>query len=234
MRIVNWNIERRKPSSWQARSLVDEIASLEPDYVCLTEAWKQSLADFGGHVISAEGGAWSPQHPDERKVVLWSRNPWADVEPIEQLEAIGSAITARSDINGNVVRFVGVCIPYHFASPLGVEPRAKPWTEHERFLEILKPHLARWARDEPVTVLGDFNRRVPRSWGPKQSYEKLEDTFSGYQFATTGILDEINDRTIDHIAFAGSFEVKRVYGKSAHLPDGRRRSDHFGVVAELA
>ena len=85
-----------------------------------------------------------------------------------------------------------------------------------------------------MTVLGDFNRRVPRSWGPKQSYEKLEDTFSGYQFATTGILDEINDRTIDHIAFAGSFEVKRVYGKSAHLPDGRRRSDHFGVVAELA
>jgi len=56
LRIVNWNIERRKPSSWQARSLVDEIASLEPDYVCLTEAWKQSLADFGGHVISAEGG----------------------------------------------------------------------------------------------------------------------------------------------------------------------------------
>ena len=231
---MNWSIERRKPSSWQARSLMNEIALLEPDYLCLTEAWKQSLVDFSGHVISAAGIAWSPQHPDERKVVLWSRNPWADVEPIEQLEAIGSAITGTSEINGNVVRFVSVCIPYHFASPLGVEPRAKPWTAHERFLETFAPLLARWVQDEPAIVLGDFNRLVPRSWGPKKSYEMLEDAFSGYQFATTGILDKINDRTIDHIACAGSFEVKRAYGKSAHLPDGRRRSDHFGVVAELA
>lgn len=212
---------------------MNKIASLEPDYVCLTEAWKQSLVDFSGHVISAAGIAWSPQHPDERKVVLWSRNPWADVEPIEQLEAIGSAITGTSEINGNVVRFVSVCIPYHFASPLEVEPRAKPWTEHERFLETLKPLLARWARDEPVIVLGYFNRRVPRSWGLKKSYEKLDDAFSGFQFATTGYLDEINDRRIDHIAFAGSFEVKRTYGKSAYLPDGRSLSDHFVVVAEF-
>ncbi|MFN7056462.1 endonuclease/exonuclease/phosphatase family protein [Hyphomonas sp.] len=55
MRIVNWNIERHAPSKWRAKSLLAEIAELDPDVLCLTEAWEESAAALGGHAISAPG-----------------------------------------------------------------------------------------------------------------------------------------------------------------------------------
>ncbi len=75
MRIVNWNIERHGPSTWQAKSLLAEIAELEPDLVCLTEAWEDSAAALRGHAISAPGAAWSTKHDSERKVLLWWKYP---------------------------------------------------------------------------------------------------------------------------------------------------------------
>ena len=144
MRIVNWNIERRGPSTWQAKSLLAEIAELGPDVVCLTEAWEASAEALGGHSISAAGAAWSAQHDSERKVLLWSKHPWHSVETINQLEATGSAITGLTLFGETQVRVIGLCVPYHFASPFGQEPRAKPWSQHERFLEDLSPLLRRW------------------------------------------------------------------------------------------
>ncbi|MFN7055205.1 endonuclease/exonuclease/phosphatase family protein [Hyphomonas sp.] len=230
---MNWNIARHAPSSWQARSLLAEIQQLNPDLVCLTEAWNASAAPLGGYAISAPGVAWSDEHPDERKVVLWSQNSWGGIELIEQLETTGSAITGTTLFAGKLVRIVGVCIPYNFASPVSQETRAKPWTQHERFLEDLAPLLRRWRDQGPVIVLGDFNQFIPRVWGPKRSYELLEAAFAGYRIVTAGEIESVGARAIDHVAGAGDVQVIKVYGLPAELADGRKRSDHFGVVVDF-
>lgn len=233
MRVVNWNIERRAPQSWQSVSLMEEIDELAPDVICLTEAWRQSAEPLGGFSISANGVAWSDQHPDERKVLLWSRQPWRNVQVVDGLEVTGSTVTGTTSFGETEVRFVGLCIPYHFANPLGQEPRAKLWSQHERFLQDLRPYLAQWREEGPVIVAGDFNRRIPRSWGPKRSYALLESAFHGYEIPTSGIIDEINDRTIDHVAFSANVKALRVIGRPAEAADGRRRSDHFGIVVDF-
>lgn len=233
VRIVNWNIERRVPSSWQAKSLVDEISELVPDVICLTEAWKQSLESVGGYSISSRGVAWSNQHPDERKVLMWSRKPWEDIEVVERLEKTGSAVTGLTSIGHRRIRFVGICIPYHFASPLGQEPRKKPWRQHEEYLHALKPLLEQWRHEGTVIVVGDYNRRIPYSWGPKRSYELLETALDGYIIATPGKLPGVDEKSIDHVAYCGDLEHSFACGRSAKAPDGRGRSDHFGVVVDF-
>lgn len=232
-RIVNWNIERRKPSSWQAMSLVEEITGLKPDLICLTEAWTQSLSSLGGHTVSSPGVAWSPKHEDERKVLLWSPTPWRDAGVVTGLEETGSAVTGMTTLGGIETRVVGICIPYNFASPLGRTPKVKPWHQHESYLKKLKPLLDAWARQGPTIVLGDFNRRIPRVWGPRASYALLKNAFENYEIATAGVLQGVNDRTIDHVAHFGPFSTSAVTGRPAEASDGRRRSDHFGVVLDM-
>ncbi len=234
MRIVNWNIERRGPSTWQAKSLLAEIAELGPDVLCLTEAWEMSAAGLGGYAVSAPGAAWSAQHDSERKVLLWAKHPWQDVQMINQLEATGSAITGLTLLGETTVRVVGLCIPYHFASPFGQEPRAKLWSQHECFLEDLSPLLSQWRKEGPVIVLGDFNQFMPRVWGPKRSHQLMVEAFAGYSILTSGEIEGVGARAIDHIAVAGNLKATRVFGRPAASEDGRKRSDHFGVVVDCA
>ena len=118
--------------------------------------------------------------------MLWSKHPWQDVQAIHPLEATGSAITGLTLFGVMQVRVTGLCIPCHFASPFGQEPRAKPWRQHERFLEDLSPLLRRWRDEGPVIVLGDFNQFMPRVWGPKRSHQLMEDAFAGCGIVTSG------------------------------------------------
>lgn len=233
MRLVNWNIERNDPASPKAASLIAEIGALSPDIISLTEAWEGSLEAFGGYVLAAQGVAWSRQATGERKVVLWSPHPWADIDPMEQAAAFGGSVSACTQIGGRNVRIVGICIPYHMASPLGQVPKARVWEQHERFLEVLMPYLHRWRQDGPVIVMGDFNRRMPRTYGSLRSYKMLEQAFEGYEIATRGKLPGIEAQTVDHVAVAGAVRVTGVAGRSAVSPEGLVRSDHFGVVVDF-
>lgn len=234
MRIVNWNIERHGPATWQAKSLLAEIAELGPDVLCLTEAWEASVTTLGGHSISARGATWSAKHESERKVLLWSKHPWHSVETINQLEATGSAITGLTLLAGMQARVTGLCVSYHFASPLGQEPKAKPWSQHERFLEDLSPLLLQWRDQGPVIILGDLNQFMPRIWGPKRPHQLMEEAFAGYNIVTSGEIEGVGARAIDHVALAGNLKATSVFGRPAALEDGRKRSDHFGVVVDCA
>lgn len=213
---------------------MEEIAGLLPDLICLSEAWGQSLESFGGHLLDAKGVSWSAQDADERKVLLWSSAPWTDVDQMEAASEFGGAISGCTQIRDLIVRVVGVCIPYHMASPFGQAPAMPPWEQHERFLQALAPYLCRWRQEGPVIVMGDFNRKIPRAKRtPRRSFEMLEDAFREYQIATEGTIEPLGAQTIDHVAFAGTFDVARVEGRSAVSPDGMVRSDHFGVVVDF-
>ena len=234
MRIVNWNIERKAPHSWQAQSLVSEIRYLAPDLICLTEAYETSLSDMGGETISVTGVKWSKQADSERKVLLWSRTPWTDIEQHDLLNQTGAAVSGITSLGGRYVRVLGMCTPYHMASPVGVEPRAKPWSQHELFLDGLKPLLNEWkAGSLPVIVLGDFNQFHPRIWGAKSAHQKLVDALGGMEVVTSGLHPGFEKHAIDHVVLSSGMVATSVSGRSRFDARGKPRSDHFGVLVDL-
>jgi hypothetical protein len=65
-----------------------------------------------------------------------------------------------------------------------------------------------------VIVLGDFNQFMPRVWGPKRSHELMEEAFAGYSIVTSGEIEGLGARAIDHVAFAGNLHATSVFGRS--------------------
>ena len=231
-RLINWNIERHKPDSWQSQSLLAEITSLNPDICCFTEAWRSSVISLGGHFVSAKGTAWSRQYEDERKVVLWSKQPWSRVSEPASLAAKGAAVVADTEFCGRVVRVLGVCIPYHMATPYGAVRKRPPWSQHTEFLEGLVPTLQDLNDGAPMIVLGDFNRKIPRSTGPMRPFELLESALAEFSIVTTGVIPGVNAPTIDHVVLGAGLLANAAKGLSRHTTDGRARSDHFGILLD--
>jgi len=79
---------------------------------------------------------------------------------------------------------------------------------------------------------GDFNQFMPRVWGPERSHKLMEEAFAGYSIVTSCEIQGVGARAIDHLAFAGNLHVTRVSGRPAAQGDGRKRSDHFGVIVD--
>lgn len=234
MRVLTWNFARHAPSDWQSGMMVERIRSLAPDIICLTEAHETSLATLGGHVLETRGAYWSASADSERKVLLWSRSPWVDAIDLPDVAAVSGVVSAVTEGPLGPVRVVGVCIPYHMASPYGAEVRAKPWSMHMAYLEALAPALQRLRADgRPVMAIGDFNQRVPVEWGLTDVRAKFEHTFTHFDFVTRGDLPEIGEPSVDHIAVTREFRAKRILGLPRFDAEGKALSDHFGVFAEL-
>ncbi|MER9456575.1 endonuclease/exonuclease/phosphatase family protein [Mesorhizobium sp. M0478] len=234
---VTWNVERKNPSSRQALTMVERIAALSPDVVCLTEAFEGSTAELGGFVISVKGVSWSREVALERKVVLWSRNPWTYVDPLGNQELqTGGFIAATTRTPLGDIRVLGVCIPYHLASPMGVVPRCPAWSQQILFLEGLKHVVASKSAELPMVVLGDYNQFVPRIWGPKAASLALSEALKGLSICTGGQINGVDRPAIDHIALSPELQSLSVWGIDEHDGDGRKMSDHFGVAvrADLA
>jgi hypothetical protein len=230
LRLVNWNIERRSPASWQSKSIITEIETLSPDIVCLTEAFEGSLI---GNVIDSVGIAWSKTLPSERKVVLKSNSPWMEVQQPEEITTIGGFVSGITRHHDTDVRVIGICIPYRMASPYGRVRRSSPWEEHKRYLEALGSFLSQQSNIIPTVICGDFNRRIPR-YGDIQSYNSLMDVFRDYEIVTGGLLAPLDEKTVDHVAINNGFELLTDPALlSSTGSEGKRRSDHHGTLVDL-
>jgi endonuclease/exonuclease/phosphatase family metal-dependent hydrolase len=233
MRVVNWNIERRGPTKWQAASIAREIAGLEPDLVVLTEAHIGSLGSLGGHVLADRGYNAHRKADSERLILIWSPSPWEAIPLPQHLQENGGAVLGRTQISGRDVFCLGICIPWHMSPDVPVSDKITPWAQHVRFLSMLQPVLESATGLGPLIVAGDFNRFIPRMRGPKQRYELLETVFSNTRIVTSGLLPPLNLRTIDHVALSGPLSARSVSALSRFETDGRSRSDHFGVMVDL-
>lgn len=235
MRLINWNIERRGPHTWQAASLLSEIESLEPNLVCLTEAHEYSCEILKGHVISEIGYDAARKADTERLVLLWSREPWKRLAIPEEIERAGGACFGETNIDGKSVRVLGLCIPYHMSRfNLSAEEKTRPWEDHLKFLDVIEPWLTAIPDQLPLIVVGDFNQRIPRVWAPHRVYQRLMEVFAGFEFVTAQLQSPHDGKTIDHVATAGPIKCRGVEARSRFELDGRPRSDHFGVVADFA
>lgn len=169
--------------------------------------------------------------PGRRKVLLWSRQPWTEVD------VVGSpSLPSGRFVSGVAqgVRFVGVCVPWRDAHVQSGRRDRQPWEDHLNYLEAITPLLRRYLQSgPPVCLIGDFNQRIPRKRQPQDVFEALQSLLGlGLTPCTAGIPDERGDHLIDHVCLSTGFRV----GSMQVVPrerEGVKLSDHPGLWVNL-
>lgn len=188
------------------------------DIVVLTEC-DESMPLDGQLAYPAD--RWEVEAPPfegARKVAMWSRLGWTDVDESPIAAIGGRCVVGRT----NALTVVGVCIPWHDAG----KSDKQRWQLHEEFLSLLRGLL--WKLEGPVVVAGDFNQRRPTTFVPERLVTLMDDVFAGHPIAT---LDD-PDR-IDHVAVSQGLAGKVLKSLPKRTPDDKKISDHTGVVVEI-
>lgn len=232
-RAVTWNLEWANPGGHAGRGIVDVLRAVQPDVAVLTEAC-DGADPGGGHVVNG-GDDWGyPREDDRRKVRLWSRQPWSDIDSIGHVDLPpGRFIAATTETGLGAVRVVGVCIPFANAHAGGGQRNRRRWEDHRRYLELLPAVLAEQA-PLPTVVAGDFNQRIPRptNYVPQELSGLLLTGVADYRLLTSGLVDGFDGQLIDHIAISPQLRCGNVRAWPGDR-DGKKLSDHAGVAADL-
>ena len=234
VRIGTWNTGWAVPGSARGVRVRTSIAVPECDILCVTEG-SAGLLPHQDHIIDA-GTNWGYplRNENRRKVLLWSRHPWTDVDCTGAADFPGGRFVkgvTESPIGPLTV--VGVCIPWDGAHVRNGRRDRKLWEDHHAWLEAFERLSWRRTADRMV-VLGDFNQRIPRTRAPKGAYEALLRAFEGLEVSTAGEIPGAPGPTIDHIAHTrdlGPATPFRIWPK--RNADDESMSDHFGVWADF-
>ena len=235
VRVVNWNAEWASPKVPRGKEICRRIMDHKPDVICLTEAPIDFLPDEGFLICSdADYGYKAP--PKRRKVTLWSRSPWEDIQttPVEGIPS-GRFVTGRTDTPDGNLLFVGICIPWEWAHVSTGHKNRQRWEDHLLYLEALDTYLQGQELRETV-VLGDFNQRIPKARAsvPEGVYQRLLQVFDGrLTIATGGPLSEEGECTLDHIAHSSDLNLSQLNTLPKETEDGKHLTDHLGVVGTL-
>ncbi len=186
-----------------------------------------------GHALWAERPAGDWFNQDERKVLIWSKQPWT-ASAISSSADIDQSryVTAATETPVGEVTVLGVCIPWHMAEVTHRTGRKrKPWELHLDYLEVLAELLA--GTEGPVVVAGDFNQQVPRAkYGNRAAALALESAFEPLAILTRGTVPGCDRQGIDHIAVSEDLRPISVAGWRNKV-NGNRMSDHDGAVVEV-
>ena len=234
LRIVNWNVEFATPRSWRTPEILGRIDRHEPEIVCLTETHDELLAR-GGYAICSGADYGYGLQKNRRKVLLWSREPWKQVDDlgIDSLPP-GRFVSGVTQTSVGEVAVVGICIPW-FGSRSEArrgEERRRRWEDHEEYLAGLTEVLER-VEAMRLIVMGDFNQAFGQgSRAPQALRLALQEAFSPKLRIVTADLVFEGRKSIDHIALSSDWSVDSVAAIS-NIHGERKLSDHFGVAAEI-
>lgn len=230
LRVVTWNLERKKPAAPRGLAGVEHLFAQATDVMVVTETWTSFPARHG-HCVWAQPLPSDHVYEDERRVLMWSANPWTEVDDVGHPDLpVGRFVAATTETAMGAVRVIGVCIPWHMSN-VSVGTRDKrAWQDHLDYLALLADIVRRI--EGPLIVAGDFNQRVPRIQGRRDTAEALERCFDELTIHTSGQVEGVGAPLIDHIATTGHLEPVEVRAWS-NAPDGVRISDHAGVGAVL-
>ena len=81
LRVITWNVEWATPSSPRASEILRRIGRHAPEVVCLTETHVR-LMPQDGYTICAQPDYGYTVNENRRKVILWSREPWEQVDDV--------------------------------------------------------------------------------------------------------------------------------------------------------
>ena len=235
LRVVNWNVEWATPTSRRTAEILSRIDRHVPEIVCLTETHDGLLSQHG-HTIYSQPDYGYTVKEGRRKVMLWSREPWNQVDDMgTDSMPPGRFVSGVTQTSVGEVAVIGICIPW-FGSRTEARrkvERRMPWEDHEQYLGGLTDVLER-AEVKRRIVMGDFNQIIgPGSRARPELRLALRKAFSpSMQIATSGLAFQ-GRRSIDHIALSTDWAVSSL-GVISNIHEGRKLSDHFGVVADLS
>lgn len=231
--VITWNVEWRQRSSKAADIIRERIWAHDPDVICLTETPADFLAS-GGHIIEGRADWGYPMKGNRRKVLLWSKQPWTNVNQVGHPDLPpGRFVSGQTSTSIGEVAVVGVCIPWSGAHVTTGRRDRKRWDDHLTYLKYLSGVLEKVA--QPAIVLGDFNQAIPRRTAPVDAFRALEAAVCGrFDVATSGCIEPIGGFAIDHVAHSRDLRSGGVVGLSATGPTGEKLSDHFGLAISLS
>ena len=233
--IVNWNVEWARKLARD--SILDRIRAHSPEIVCLTETDDGLLSELGGYSIHPQCDFGRGVQGLRRKVMLWSREPWDDVDEIgDESLPPGRYISGITATSIGAVAMMGVCIPYHDSNR---KQGKGQWEDHAQYLNRLAAVLRRKSF-KPLIVLGDFNqsmgpRPYPPVWHPARA--ALHAALQAYGppglTVATAAVGFRGRRAIDHTAVSGDLCVESLCAVSNYAGEDRL-SDHFGTAVQLS
>jgi len=232
--VATWNVEWATPRSRRTTEILSRIDQHGPSVVCLTETHKLLLSR-DGHTICSRPNSGYAINEDRRKVMLWSREPWQQVDDfgVDSMPP-GRFVSGVTQTSLGEVTVIGVCIPW-FGSRTEARrklERKMRWEDHEQYLADLTGVLAR-ASPKRLVVMGDFNQVIgPASRARPELQLALQMAFPPTMTIATAELTFRGRRSIDHIALSNDLEVRSL-DVISNVHNGRHLSDHFGVVADL-
>ena len=230
MKCLTWNLEWASLSCKRARPIVERINQVDPDIACYTEIVRNFIPK--GDFIESETDYGYSNTEKKRKVVLWSKSSWTDVDSFGDPELPSGRIV--SGITQNI-RFIGICIPWKDAHVRTGRKDRNTWEDHLSFCAGLGRIITRYSNDNiPVCILGDYNQRIPRTFQPESVANALLNSIpEKFNIATEGIKDSDGKDLIDHIAVSPSLDAVIAQIIPHTTSEGFRLSDHVGVVSEI-
>ena len=108
LKISCWNTEWASPKSKRGRFFRDKFDS---DVICVTEGYEALLPD-NGYVISSDEDYGYKTIKGRRKVILWSKNQWTEIDNFGSKEMPTGRFISGITMG---IRFIGICIPWRFA-----------------------------------------------------------------------------------------------------------------------
>ena len=233
--VLTWNVQWATPNSWRSSEILSRIDRHVPEVICLTETHEGLLSQHG-HTISSQPDYRYNVTQGRRKVIRCSREPWEQVDDLGIDSMLpGRFVSGVTQTPVGEVAVIGICIPW-FGSR--TEARRKlerrvPWEDHEQYLAGLAEVLGRTSARR-LMVMGDFNQTIwPGSRARHEVRLALRKAFPLSMTIATATLAFQERRSIDHIALSADLAVGSL-GVISNIHEGRKLSDHFGVVADLS
>lgn len=258
LRLINWNVDwvpKRGGDTEILRrnEILNRIRGHCPEVVCLTEASIGLLSDSGCRILSQPDQSSIKQGLGDRrrKVLLWSRNPWRDINDLGSKSLRrGRFISGVTDTSEGEVTIVGICIPWSASPCVGSDvPR---WKHHRQYSETIQGVLKEVyekVSGKRLIIMGDFNLKLGLPWKPSSKPSSVDHSQArltlekaiptNVTIVTRDIKykrNGINYRGIDHIALSYDLRPTSLRAISDFTEDGMRLSDssHFGVVAQIS
>ena len=99
--VATWNVEWAAPNSLRTAEILRRIDRHAPEVVCLTET-DVGLLSKKGHTICSQPDYGYTIKEERRKVLLWSREPWDQVDDVGSASMpLGRFVSRRhTDVNG--------------------------------------------------------------------------------------------------------------------------------------
>lgn len=232
MRVICWNTQWHRGTSWQGAAIRNRLFAAQAEIICCPEAYEDFLPDEWHGIFSQQDTGY-PIKPGRRKVTLWSRHPWAEIDDLgsDDLPS-GRFVRATTTTSLGPVDVIGICIPWSAAHVSNGRRDRQRWEDHLLYLHALKPLLLRNVAN-PTVIIGDFNQALPRRTAPIRAHDELQVALRDFDVWTVGAIAGIDTFPVCHIASSAHFTATDVAAFS-RLQEGRALSDHDGLIVDLA